>query len=489
MAGGAGEDGVSTEILFVEDSAAQAAVYKTYLEAEGYLVRLAGSAEDGLAEIETRPPAALLLDLELPGMSGLDLLGRLQQAGWQFPVVVVTDYGSAENAAEAIRLGAADFVTKPFDRSRLKVTVANALRQHQLARMVDTLQEKFTRDRFHRFVGGSALMQAVYRVIENAAPSRASVFVTGESGTGKELCAEAIHQESPRRAGPFVAVNCAALPRDLIESEIFGHVKGAFTGAIRQRDGAASLADGGTLFLDEIGEMDLDLQAKLLRFVQTGQFQRVGSSETIKVDVRIVCATNRDPLEQIRLGRFREDLYYRLHVIPIHLPPLRDRGEDVISIARLFVRKFAEEEGKGFARIAPEAELLLREYPWPGNVRELENVIHNAVVLNDGDVLLPQMLPSVLVRRQIAGPAAPTVPEPESPAGPVPAPALVPREQPPAPGDVAAVAPLWQVEKRAIEAAIDRFGGNVLQAAAALGISPSTIYRKRQSWDSQGRVG
>jgi len=479
---------MSSEILLVEDSVAQAAVYKAYLEAEGYLVRLAGSAEDGLREIEARPPSALLLDLELPGMGGLELLGNLRREPARFPVIVVTDHGSAENAAQAIRLGAVDFVTKPFDRSRLKVTVANAVKQHQLATMVDSLQEKFTRERFHRFVGGSAPMQAVYRIIESAAPSKASVFITGESGTGKELCAEAIHQESPRRGGPFVAVNCAALPRDLIESEIFGHVKGAFTGAVRHRDGAASLADGGTLFLDEIGEMDLDLQAKLLRFVQTGQFQRVGSGETIKVDVRIVCATNRDPLEQIRQGRFREDLYYRLHVIPIHLPPLRDRGEDVISISRLFVQKFAGEEGKGFSRMAPETEQILRDYHWPGNVRELENVIRNAIVLNDGDVLLPQMLPIALARRQIAASADRPVTEPVAVVHPVTAPPPM-QEQPPVPANAETVMPLWQVEKQAIEAAIDHFGGNVLQAAAALEISPSTIYRKRQAWESQARAG
>jgi DNA-binding NtrC family response regulator len=423
-------------------------------------------------------------------MSGLELLGRLQQEASRFPVVVVTDHGSAENAAEAIRLGAADFVTKPFDRSRLKVTVANALRQHQLATMVDTLQEKFTRERFHRFVGGSAPMQAVYRIIESAAPSRASVFITGESGTGKELCAEAIHQESPRRAGPFVAVNCAALPRDLIESEIFGHVKGAFTGAVRQRDGAASLADGGTLFLDEIGEMDLDLQAKLLRFVQTGQFQRVGSGEMIKVDVRIVCATNRDPLEQIRQGRFREDLYYRLHVIPIHLPPLRDRGQDVISIARLFLQRFAAEEGKGFERLAPATEQLLRDYPWPGNVRELENVVRNAVVLNDGDALFPQMLPVAVTRRRIATEAVSDAPPLPPVAAPVPGPATgSPRLHEPVTDSTGNVVPLWQVERQAIESAIEHFGGNVLRAAAALEISPSTIYRKRQAWESQAKVG
>jgi len=478
---------MSEEILLIEDSPAQAAVYKAYLEGEGYAVVLAGSGEEGLRMLEQRAASAVLLDLQLPGIGGLEVLERLGRRSSQIPVVVITDHGSAENASEAVRLGAADFVTKPFDRGRLKVTIGNAIRQGQLATMVDRLQEKFSRDRFHRFVGGSAPMQAVYRVIESAAPSRATVFITGESGTGKELCAEAIHRESPRHAGPFIAVNCAALPRDLIESEIFGHVKGAFTGAVRQRDGAASLADGGTLFLDEIGEMDLELQAKLLRFVQTGQFQRVGSGDTIKVDVRIVCATNRDPLEQVRQGRFREDLYYRLHVIPIHLPPLRDRGEDVMDIARQFLVNFADEEGKAFVRFSTEAEQMLRDYPWPGNVRELENVVRNVVVLHDGEAVLPSMFPTAVSRRILSNDAIvpPARMEAESSErGDVPA---APRTgmEPPA-AQAASVRPLWEVERQAIESAIEHFGGNVLRAAAALEISPSTIYRKRQAWEQRG---
>lgn len=478
---------MADEVLLVEDSPAQAAVYKAYLEAEGYVVRVAGDGEAGLKSLKERPAAAMLLDLQLPGIDGLEVLERLRRESSSVPVVVVTDHGSAQNAAEAVRLGACDFVTKPFDRSRLTVTVSNAIRQGRLASMVDALKATLTRDRFHRFVGGSAPMQAVYRIIESAAPSRATVFITGESGTGKELCAEAIHKQSPRYAGPFVAVNCAALPRDLIESEIFGHVRGAFTGAVRHRDGAASLADGGTLFLDEIGEMDLDLQAKLLRFVQSGHFQRVGSSETIKVDVRIVCATNRDPLELVRRGRFREDLYYRLHVIPIHLPPLRDRGEDVIDIARQFLTRFADDEGKAFTRFSTEVERMLRDYPWPGNVRELENVIHNVVVLNDGEVVLPDMVPpAVSARRILETQAQP--PAPPHPPHLVDTGHAVARTQaaPDTPGARAPVTPLWQVERRAIEAAIDHFQGNVLQAAAALGISPSTIYRKRQAWEKGG---
>jgi two-component system repressor protein LuxO len=438
----------------------------------------------------------MLLDLQLPGIQGLELLAQLQRDGKSVATIVISDHGSADNVVDAMRLGAVDFVTKPFGRSRLSVTLANAIRQRQLAEMVQTYSEHFTRDRFHGFVGASLPMKALYRIIESAAPSKATVFITGESGTGKELCAAAIHAESRRSEGPFIAVNCAALPRDLMESEIFGHVKGAFTGAIRQRDGAASLADGGTLFLDEIGEMDLDLQSKLLRFVQTGQFQRVGSGEMISVDVRIVCATNRDPLEMVRQGRFREDLYYRLHVVPVQLPPLRDRGSDVLEIARTFLARFTSEEGRRFEGFTPECEQLLSRHRWPGNVRELENVVRHIVVLNDATHATPQMLPPALLQdsparapsqEPVAAPT-PITTESQSPVAAAPP----PRSPEPvfAPQPVisvpvsAAVLPLWQVERDAIEAAIAHFDGNVPRAAAALEVSPSTIYRKRLTWQA-----
>jgi two-component system repressor protein LuxO len=487
------------EILLVEDSTAQSAVYRSYLEADGHHVHAVGSGEAALDYLQRRQPAAMLLDLQLPGIQGLEVMSRIKEQGKAVPVVVISDHGSTDNVVEAMRLGAVDFVTKPFGRSRLSVTVSNAIRQRELAAMVETYRDQFARDRFHGFIGGSLPMQSLYRIIESAAPSKATVFITGESGTGKELCAAAIHAQSRRSDGPFVAVNCAALPRDLMESEIFGHVKGAFTGAHRQREGAASLADGGTLFLDEIGEMDLDLQSKLLRFVQTGQFQRVGSGETISVDVRIVCATNRDPLEMVRQGRFREDLYYRLHVVPMQIPALRERGDDMLLIARSFLARYSLEEGKRFEGFAPECEQLLSRHRWPGNVRELENVVRNIVVLNDGPLVTLQMLPPVVLHDSLqptaaATPAAAsteaeatTLSRPE--AGPVVMPSEMPATGPslhtaPAP----AVVPLWQVERDVIESAIAHFDGNVPRAAAALEISPSTIYRKRQSWSGAAQL-
>ncbi|WP_407690280.1 sigma-54 interaction domain-containing protein [Salinivibrio siamensis] len=324
-------------------------------------------------------------------------------------------------------------------------------------------------------------MQAVYRVIESAAPSKATVFITGESGTGKEVCAEAIHAASTRSNKPIIALNCAAIPKDLIESELFGHVKGAFTGAASEREGAAEMANGGTLFLDEICEMDMDLQSKLLRFIQTGSFQKVGSSQVKSVDVRFVCATNRDPWLQVQQGKFREDLYYRLHVIPLELPPLRERGDDVIAIANALLALFSAEEGKDFCRFSDEVTTQLLRYDWPGNVRQLQNVIRNIVVLHNGEEVSKEMLPSPVARvsgaeiastgdntRSEAANSASATHEPVKPASPVVM--------------KADIEPLWKTEKRAIEVAIDVCNGNIPQAAGLLEVSPSTLYRKLQAW-------
>ena len=392
---------------------------------------------------------------------GLTLLKRLKVRQPELPVVVITAHGSVATAVAAMQAGAADFLVKPFPAERLLVTLTNALKTAALAREVKDLAAARTREGFAGFLGASPAMQAVYRVIEAAAPSRATVFVTGESGTGKELAADAVHRLSPRAAGPFVPINCAAIPRELIESEIFGHVRGAFTGAVADRQGAAQAADGGTLFLDEICEMDLALQGKLLRFVQTGQFQPVGSTRLVSVDVRFVCATNRDPMAEVKAGRFREDLYYRLHVVPLRLPPLRDRGEDVLLLAEAFLARAAKEEGRRFVRLSPDAKAALLAHPWPGNVRELENAIRGAVVLADGEELTAEMLPAA-VR-----------------AGPRPARRVAPG---PAPDPIR---PLAELEREAIERALRATGGNIPRAAAALGISPSTLYRKRAGWAAE----
>jgi two-component system repressor protein LuxO len=345
------------------------------------------------------------------------------------------------------------------------VTVKNALDRRRLESLAAT-GEIAKSGRFCGLLGASLPMRAVYNVIENTAKSRATVFVTGESGTGKELCAQAIHQLSPRRDGPFVAVNCGAIPKELMESEMFGHVKGAFTGAATTREGAVARAAGGTLLLDEICEMDLALQVKLLRVLQSGEFTKVGGSEVERADGRYLCATNRDPWAEVQAGRFREDLYYRLHVVPCAMPPLRERGGDVELLARHFLALYAAEEGKSFADFAPDAVDALARHAWPGNIRELQNVLRNVVLFHDERVVSAAML----VRLE-----AGATPRPASP------PPL--RLAASAPGARAVIKPLWQVEKQAIEAALAACAGNVPRAAALLEVNPSTIYRRKAEWD------
>jgi len=310
---------------------------------------------------------------------------------------------------------------------------------------------------FEGFLGSSPAMRNVYAQIERVAGSKAAVFVTGESGTGKELAAQAIHARS-RRAGPCIALNCGAIPKELIESEVFGHMRGAFTGAVDEHIGAAEAAHGGTLFLDEICEMDVALQSKLLRFVQTGEVRRVGGTRARKVDVRIVCATNRDPRAEVAAGRFREDLFYRLHVLPLALPPLRARGDDAVLLARALLARLAHEEGRNFTGFDPLAERLIASYSWPGNVRELESALRRVVVLNDGGMVSGDMLPDD-ISLSVLGAAAARGPSRRPSAG--------------------AVLPMWVQEQRIIEEALEAFGGNIARAAAALEINPSTIYRRR----------
>ncbi|NBB82637.1 MAG: response regulator, partial [Alphaproteobacteria bacterium] len=377
-------ESIDAPILLVEDTPSLARIYVEYLKKPGFAVETADTGAAALAVIDARMPRVVLLDLQLPDMNGMDILRRIREQELPVAVIVITAHGSVNVAVEAMRAGAYDFLVKPFTAERLVVTVRNTLERTRLERIVETYRDDLARDRFHGFIGASLGMQAVYRIIDSAASSKATVFITGESGTGKEVCAEAIHRSSPRSGGPFVALNCGAIPGELMESEMFGHVKGAFTGAVADREGAATRADGGTLFLDEICELPLDLQTKLLRFIQTGTVQKVGGTTPERVDIRIVCATNRDPLREVEAGRFREDLYYRLHVIPVHVPPLRERGADVLQIAEHFLTDYAAEEGRRFERFADDASARLAAYHWPGNVRQLQNVVRNIVVLHDG---------------------------------------------------------------------------------------------------------
>jgi len=403
---------------------------------------------------ETIAAAAVAVD----GGNAAELIALLRQIGIGGPILALSRNGSVKNAVETIRAGADDFVVKPYqaaDVARKLLAKIDAPRP-ALAR-VQPRERGMSQD-FQNFVGTSPAMLSLYAQIERVAPSKAPVFVTGESGTGKEVCAEAVHACSPRAGGPFIALNCSAIPRELMESEIFGHVRGAFTGAHEDRAGAAELAHGGTLFLDEICEMDLALQAKLLRFAQTGTVRRVGDTRLRHVDVRFICATNREPAREIEAGRFREDLFYRLHVLPLQLPALRERGEDVMKLARAFLLAFAEEEGRHFVGFAPEAETALATHDWPGNVRELQNVIRCVVVLHDGEEVRADML------------ALASIHEAARDTGPLP------RVASPS------IDPFWRQEQRIIEAALKAFDGNTHKAAHALEISPSTIYRKLQAW-------
>ncbi|QFU23405.1 sigma-54 dependent transcriptional regulator [Shewanella eurypsychrophilus] len=501
----------SFTVLLVEDSMSLGALYTEYLRTEGGKVTHVNHGVDALSELAQWQPDLLVLDIKLPDMSGMDILQKAQSQYPDTTVIMITAHGTIDLAVESMKSGAFDFIIKPFDAKRLSITVRNALKQRQLVNLVSNYEKSLPKENYMGFIGESLAMQTVYKTIDCVASSKASAFIVGESGTGKEVCAHAIHHAGQRRDKPFIALNCASIPKDLIESEIFGHTKGAFTGAIANRDGAATRANGGTLFLDEVCEMDLELQSKFLRFIQTGIFQRVGGTKEEKVDVRFISATNRLPWEEVKAGRFREDLFYRLHVIPIELPALRVRGKDVLLLAQKFLKEYNAEEGKQFKSFSSDVKKVFQDYHWPGNVRQLQNVIRQIVVLNAATVVEMSMLPSQLQGEK--GPSAKLV----SPINRVPdsnIAAQANRYQSPehtsnvnvgnydgfaslvegsqisnqshkalAGQSGEDIIPLWLSEKHTIEAAIEHCNGNVPKAATMLDISASTIYRKRQGWD------
>jgi two-component system repressor protein LuxO len=460
-------------LLLVEDTPSILRIYHEVLKKLDVELIDAATGARAAEILDETIPDVILLDVELPDANGIDILKRIRARNLPSAVIVVTAHGSVRVAVDAMREGAYDFIIKPFPPDRLIVTVRNALERRQLQTLV-AASDVAKEGKFHDLLGASLPMRAVYNVIEAAAASRATVFITGESGTGKELCAAAIHQLSPRRNGPFVAINCGAIPRELMESEMFGHVKGAFTGAVTNRDGAISRAQRGTLFLDEICEMDLALQVKLLRVIQSGEFQKVGGSEVEHADVRYVCATNRDPWGEVQAGRFREDLYYRLHVVPCAMPPLRERDDDILLLARHFLGLYAKEEGKDFADFDEGATRALRRYPWPGNIRELQNALRNTVLFNQGRLVTEAML------NRLDPNAAPRPATGSSIAALSPAPRTASAAE-----ARAAVKPLWLVEKEAIEEAIALCNGNIPRAAALLEINPSTIYRRKAEWEKE----
>jgi two-component system response regulator PilR (NtrC family) len=441
-------------ILVVDDEEVMRDVLQALLTQAGYRVTLAETAAEGLELARRFPFDAAILDVMLPDKGGIDLLEEVKKVDPELVVLMITAFASVETALSAMKKGAFDYVAKPFKHEELLHILHNGLQQR---RLLDENRQLRTalRDqgRFTEIVGKSPRMQQVFTLITQAAPSRSTILVVGESGTGKELVAKAIHSNSPRADKTFIVVNSGSLPHDLLESNLFGHVKGAFTGAVYAKKGLFELADKGTLFFDEIGNIPLETQAKLLRVMQEREFMRLGGVETVKVDVRIVAATNIDLRRAVEDGRFREDLFYRLNVIPIHLPPLRQRKEDVPALVQHFVARYAQENQKPVAGVTPEAMQALLDYDWPGNVRELENVIERGVVLTTSDRIGRDLIPDH-VR------SAPSFHVPHLP---VPPEGINLR-------DVIA-----SFEKRLIESTLEATGGVQKEAARLLGLKPTTL--------------
>ena len=390
-------------VLIIDDEVGIRESLQTLLELEGYDVETAANGEQGIARLGDRPFDLVLLDLALPDRNGIDLLSEIRAHAPQLSVIMITAYGTVENAVKAMQAGAANFVQKPWDNEKLLADVRAAVARHRAeeenVQLKRALKQRYN---FENIVGKSEPMLKIFDLVAQVAPSRSTVLLQGESGTGKELIAKAIHLNSPRRDRPFVPVNTGSMPADLLESTLFGHVKGAFTSAIASKKGLFEIADRGTLFLDEIGTMGMDTQSKILRVLQDRKFMHLGGVHEIQVDVRIIAATNVDLKQQVREGKFREDLFYRLNVISVDLPPLRQRREDVPLLVDFFLNRYSEENERHPRRITPEALRPLLSYSWPGNVRELENVIERAVVLSSSVEIGPELLPD-----QIAGRGSP----------------------------------------------------------------------------------
>jgi DNA-binding NtrC family response regulator len=396
-------EAIGARVLIVDDDAASRELLEMRLGALKCEVVMAAGGREAVSSIRRETPALVLLDLQMPGVGGMDVLRTLRRDGIDLPVIVITAHGSIESAVEAMKEGAYDFILKPFDPKHLEIVVRKALERERLTREVKVLIEEVG-ERYRLLIGESRKMGEAVETAKKAAASRATVLLLGESGTGKEIVARAIHNWSERKGNPFVAINCVGLSKDLLESDLFGHEKGAFTGAHELKKGKMELAHGGTVFLDEVGDISPELQTKLLRFLQEREFERVGGTKPISVDVRIVAATNRDLERAVSEGHFRLDLYHRLNVIPIALPPLKERKEDISSLTHFFMRRFSQEAKKIFSEISQEALERLVAYEWPGNVRELANVIERAVVLGQGPRIELRDLPS---RIGGTGPAAP----------------------------------------------------------------------------------
>jgi len=474
-------------ILVVDDEANIRKVLSAMLKREGYEAIQAVDGADGMAQLKLNEVASVITDLRMPEVDGMTLLKHVAHHYPDIPVIVLTAHGSVDNAVEAIKLGAFDYLTKPFDRDGMKATVAKAVRQFE-ANQKDVSSGRSESgeagnvslhdidEEAGRFgiIGRSSVMQEVYDVIARVADTPSTVLITGESGTGKELVAKALHANSSRSDQPFIKINCAAIPENLVESELFGYEKGAFTGATTSKPGRFELADEGTLFLDEIGEVPLEMQVKLLRVLQESQFERVGSVQTTEVDVRLIAATNRDLQKEIENNAFREDLFYRLNVVPITLPPLRSRTEDLPLLVRHFIARNNERLGREVEDITEDAIAVLKGYPWPGNIRELENLIERTLLFIDGSVVDADDLPAEILQASENSPSQVPVISPihlPAPDGPVPGLKEVVKET------------TSQLERQYIIRALDETGGNVTQAAKLLQISRKSLQNKMKEFD------
>jgi len=454
-------------VVVIDDEVNAAAALETLLREDGYDVSRANDARSGLLLIEKNDPDVVLTDLRMPGIDGLELLARIKEIRPGTLVILMTAYGTVKTAVKAMKLGAEDYLGKPIDVEELEVVLQKVIEKKQLLDETRVLRERLDHKyRLENLVGESPEMLAVFKTIRQVAPSSSSVLLLGESGTGKELFAQALHQNSPRKNKPFVKVACASLPETLLESELFGHEKGSFTGALYTRAGRFEIADGGTLFLDEIGDISPTVQVKLLRFLEQREFERVGGNKTFHVDVRIVAATHRDLTKKLAEGSFREDLYYRLNVIEIHIPALRQRGGDVPLLTHHFLKKYADANGKDIKGISDEALGLLLRHGWPGNVRELENAMERAVVLSSEPVLQPAHFPTLRPAGTETAPAAEAA-------------GIGVR----IPGST-----LAEIEREAILRTLESTGGSTSRAAGLLQISARKIQYKLKEYQQQGAL-
>jgi DNA-binding NtrC family response regulator len=447
-------------VLIVDDEANARAALAEILRDDGYVAETAADGFKALGKLGELAPEVILTDLKMPGLDGLGLMEKAKEACPDAVVIVMTAYGTIHSAVEAVKRGAENYLTKPLDDTEaLLAIVQKGVEKSRLLQETRALRDRLReRNVFGHIVGEHPRMKSLLELVSQVGPSRASVLIVGESGTGKELVAEAIHANSSRAQKPLVRLNCAALAESLLESELFGHERGAFTGAVGRREGRFKQADGGTLFLDEVSEIPLGTQVKLLRFLQTRELERVGGNETLKVDVRVIAATNRDLGERIKEGKFREDLFYRLNVVTLEIPPLRERASDVPELASFFLKKYVQENGKPIDGIAADALEALKSYRWPGNVRELENAIERAVVLGQGPLVERRHLPASVVPQNDAA------------------------TMPPVPGST-----IYDLERWAIHRTLESVAGSTSKAATILGVSARKIQYKLHEYQSGRR--